>query len=98
MPIIQLGDEIPTGVDYLAGELAGGRSGLWCGRGPAGFSLMTACLRARDVAGGKLIGLSFTPAQLRQLYVRIGELLGERVAPNQAPIDGIRLGDTPKGD
>lgn len=94
--LINLGDDVPAGMNYLGAELAGGRSGVWCGRGPAGFALISAALRARPMGAGSVIALSLTPEQLKRLHARIGELLGVAAAP--AAIDGIRIGDTPKGD
>ena len=94
--IIELGDDVPAGLEYLGAELARGRSGVWCGRGPAGFALLSAALRPREMGRGSVIGISMTPEQLRRLHDRIGALLG--VAPAAAAIDGIRLGDTPTGD
>jgi hypothetical protein len=73
------------------------------GRGPAGFAVLVGTQRPMDVACNKVVALSFTPEQLKRLHARIAELL--RVVPERsgngngsAPIDGIVLGDNPKGD
>jgi hypothetical protein len=88
--IIDLGDEIPAGMQYVSEELRARKSACWVGRGPAGFALLTAAERPHDVSGGRIIAISLTPALLRKLHARIGELLGEQRPP---PIDGIKLGE-----
>lgn len=97
MKIIGLGDDVSAGMDYIGGELASGRTGVWVGRGPAGFALLVGSQQTRDVGLGKVIGVSWTPAQLRQLQARIGELL-KGTEPQRIEIDGLNLGGTPKGD
>lgn len=90
MPIIRLGDEIPAGIDYVASELRAGRTALWVGNGPAGFALLAGAERPREVPGGRVIAVSLSPALLRKLHARIGELLDGHKPP---PIDGIKLGE-----
>jgi hypothetical protein len=75
---------------YLSEELAKGRSGCWVGRGPAGFCLLTAAQRPRELAAGSVIAISLTPALLRKMQARIAELLEGEKPP---PIDGIKLGE-----
>ena len=87
---ILLGDEVPAGMQYVAGELRAGKSACWIGRGPAGFCLITAAQRPADVAGGKVVAISLTPALLRKMQARIAELLEGEKPP---PIDGIKLGE-----
>jgi hypothetical protein len=90
LPLISLGDEIPAGMAYLSEELGKGRSACWVGRGPAGFALLTATARPRDLPRGVVVAISLTPALLRKLQARITELLDESEPP---PIDGIKLGE-----
>ena len=89
MPIIHLGDQIPAGMQYVSEELRAGRSACWVGNGPAGFALLTNAQRPSVTRDGSIVAISMTPALLRKLHARIGELLGEHKPP---PIDGITIG------
>lgn len=92
MPLYIVGqsDDIPAGMDYVASELRAGRTALWVGKGPAGFALLAGADRPRELGRGRLIAVSLSPALLRQLHERIGQLLEGHRAP---PIDGIKLGE-----
>ena len=88
--LLLVGDDVPAGMHYVSEELRGGKSACWLGRGPAGFCLLAATERPRDLAGGKVIAISLTPALLRKMQARIAELLEGDKPP---PIDGIKLGE-----
>ncbi len=100
MPIIKLGDEIPAGMAYVGEELASGRTGVWIGRGPAGFALILGGHRAVDLGGGKVLAASLTPSGLRKIQARIAELLDEQGhgAVNVGLPEGLSIGDKPTGD
>lgn len=69
------GDEVDQGMRYISEEIAAGRSGIFLGRGPAGFALIVGSPRAVQLGAGIGIGCSLTPAGLSLLHDRILGLL-----------------------
>lgn len=97
MPLIDLGDDVSHGIAAVQTDVANGRTGLWLGKGPAGFVLLAGSRKVQELAGGVLIGVSLTPASLYAMRARIDELL-EPHKPKRVEVDGIQIGETPKGE
>lgn len=85
MSIILLGspetDDIDAGFQYVAGQIAQKRPGLFLGRKTDAFCLIVGSPQRFEVAGGYALGLDLSTAQLAAMRDRIVELLhGKRLA------------------
>lgn len=96
MPIIELGNDVSHGMHEVHTEVANGRTGLWLGNGPAGFALLVGAGKVQPLGAGAMIGVSLTAASLVALRARIDSLL-DPLAPKRVDVDGIALGEKPKG-
>ena len=95
--IIELGNDVSHGIEAVHADLSHGRTGLWLGNGPAGFALLVGAHKVQPLGSGAMIGVSLTAASLVALRARIDSLL-DPLAPKRVELDGLKIGDKPKGD
>jgi hypothetical protein len=70
------GDDVQQGVNYVTAEIAAGRTGIYVGKGPAGFAIIVGSAKRFELGAGVGIGVSMNRDQFRAFSARVLELLG----------------------
>jgi hypothetical protein len=83
-------DDIDQGLKYVGAEVAAGRTGLYVGKGPAGFALLVASPTRFEIGSGVGIGVSMNRDQFRAFSARVLELLGSDASSGAGGLTDVR--------